>query len=416
MTVEQRLTAKQSQALKLAGSGPTRILMYGGARSGKTFLICLMIVYRAIAYPGSRHLIARIRYSHARGSIWLDTLRDAVSFFGIESQAVWRESDHYVVINGSEIWVDGLDDKERIDKILGREYNTIFLNEISQIPYPTVTTVMTRLAYRIEGCRNIAFFDCNPPSKFHWSYKMFIQLVDPHTGQALDLAHYAAIQINPEDNRAHLPEGYITDILEHLPDDQQRRFLRGEFGDAQGVIFSGWEIVDEIPEEAKRRGRRSLGLDFGFTVDPTALVDCYLYGDDVYVDELLYADGITNHALGGLIRGMDLGADIYADSAEPKSIRELQQARVPVRGAKKGPDSVKQGIDWLLSKQLYVTRRSVNLQAELANYVWKQNRDGRPFPVPIDDFNHAIDALRYASEPWKRTMAPTNVTAARIGL
>ena len=416
MMVEKRLTDRQCEALKLSISGKSRILMYGGSRSGKTFLICLMIVFRAIKYPGSRHLIARLRYSHARGSIWLDTLREAVAFFGVQSQVDWREADHYVKINGSEIWVDGLDDKERVEKILGREYNTIFLNEISQITYSTVTTVLTRLALKIDGCHNLAFFDCNPPSKFHWSYKMFVQLRDPETGEPLDPTHYGAIQVNPEDNTQHLPDGYIADILEHLPEDQQRRFLRGEFGDAQGVIFSGWEIVADIPDEVRRRSRRSLGLDFGFTVDPTALVDCYLYGEDIYIDELIYADGLTNQQLAMLIRELQLGTDIYADSAEPKSIRELQQARVPVRGAKKGPDSVKQGIDWLLSKRIHVTRRSANLQAELANYAWKQNRDGRPFPVPIDDFNHAIDALRYATEPWKRTMAPSNITAARIGL
>ena len=400
--IEERLTDKQRQALKLATSGKTRILYYGGSRSGKTFLVCLMIVFRALKYPGSRHLIARLRYSHARGSIWLDTLREAVRFLGVEGKAEWKEADHYVKIGGSEIWVDGLDDKERVEKILGREYNTIFFNEVSHIAYPTVTTVLTRLALKVEGCRNMAFFDCNPPSKFHWSYKMFVQGVDPESGELLDMDIYGSLKMNPVDNQEHLPERYIEDILEHLPEDQRRRFLRGEFGDAQGVIFKEWAIVDEIPEEVNRRGKESYGLDFGFTVDPTALVRTVAYGDDLYIDELLYSSGLTNQDIGRLITDEGITGVIYADSAEPKSVAELKQLRANVRGAKKGPDSVRQGIDWLLAKKLYATRRSLNVHAELSNYVWKQNTDGRPLPQPIDDFNHAIDAVRYATEVYKR--------------
>ena len=402
-------TPKQIEAREMLKGKASRFLFYGGSRSGKTYLVICAILVRALQHPGSRHLIARLRYSHARGSIWLDTLRAAVSDLGMKDVVSYNETDHYMTVktNGgsSEIWVDGLDDKERVEKILGREYNTIFLNEVSQIAYPTVTTVLTRLALKVEGCRNYAVFDCNPPSKFHWTYKMFIQGVDPESGEPLDMDMYGSIKMNPVDNQDNLPDGYITDILEHLPEDQKRRFLRGEFGDAQGVVFKDWEIVDEIPEEANRRGKESFGLDFGFTVDPTALVRTVEYGGDLYIDELLYASGLTNQDIGKLIKDDGITGLIYADSAEPKSVAELQQLRVNVRGAKKGPDSVRQGIDWLLGKKLHVTRRSVNLHAELHNYVWKTNNDGRPLPQPIDDFNHAIDAVRYGCEPYMRKSA-----------
>ena len=407
------LTTKQIEARELLKSDATRFLFYGGSRSGKTYLIICAILVRALQYPGSRHLIARLRYSHARGSIWLDTLRSAVSDLGMKDVVSYNETDHYVTVRTaggkSEIWVDGLDDKERVEKILGREYNTIFLNEVSQIAWPTVTTVMTRLALKIEGCRNYAVFDCNPPSKFHWTYKMFIQGVEPESGESLDRGMYASMRLNPADNQDNLPDRYIKDILEHLPEDQKRRFLRGEFGDAQGVIFTGWEMIEEIPEEVKNRGKHSIGLDFGFSVDPTALVELWEYGDEIFIDELLYADGLTNQALGRLIKELDLKGPIYADSAEPKSIEELRQMHVDIRGAKKGADSVRQGIDWLLAKKIRVTRASVNLHAELQNYVWKQNRDGRELPEPIDDFNHAIDAVRYGSQPFKRS--PIEVSA-----
>ena len=404
--IEQGLTVIQKEALTLAGSGKTNILFYGGSRAGKTFLICLIVLYRALKYPNSRHLIARLRFSHAKGSIWLDTLRSAVKFMRIESKVTWKEADHYLIVNGSEVWIEGLDDKERVEKILGREYATIFLNEVSQIPYPTLTTVLTRLSQKNQGCKNLAFYDMNPTSKFHWTYKMFIQGVEPDTEEDLNMDLYGSLQMNPKDNADNLAEGYIENILEHLPEDQRRRFLRGEFGDAKGLIFPVYEIVEEVPEEVLRRGKQSAGMDFGFTADPTALVSLYLYGQDLYIDERIYADSLTNQDLSVLILDEGLDCDIFADSAEPKSIEELRRLKCRVRGAAKGPDSIRQGIDWLKSKHLKVTRKSKMIQAELQNYAWKEDRSGRPLNQPIDDFNHAIDAIRYGTEPFKNLREP----------
>jgi PBSX family phage terminase large subunit len=146
LNLEDGLTKKQKEALDVVSSGAHNILLYGGARSGKTFFTCLVIVYLAAKYDGSRHLIARLRYAHARNSIWLDTLKNVIEYMGLSAAVKWNETDHYVKIGNSEIWVDGLDDRDRVDKILGREYATIYLNEVSQIPWQTVTTVMTRLA------------------------------------------------------------------------------------------------------------------------------------------------------------------------------------------------------------------------------------------------------------------------------
>lgn len=415
--IESYLTKKQQEALRLI-TEKQKIFLYGGSRSGKTLLILLIIIYLAHKYQGSRHLVARLRFAHAKTAIWLDSLKKAFEIWQIKP--VWKESDHYVMVGDSEIWIDGLDDRDRVDKILGREYMTIFFNEISQIPYSTITTVLTRLAQKVVSKdgkigTNYEFYDCNPPSKFHWSYKLFIQGIDPASLRLISKAKQGVLQMNPVDNQEHLPENYIQDTLESLPEHKRKRFLEGEFTDAQGVIFNNWKIYDDLPEEVERRARVSYGLDFGFTVNPTALIACYLYGNDLYLDELIYSEGLTNQNIASLILGMGLDL-IYADSAEPKSIEELRRARLDVRGAKKGPDSLRQGIDWLLSKNLYVSRRSVNLLAELQNYVWKQNRDGRALPEPIDDWNHAIDAVRYGCEPFRRGIKKVNFTAAEIGL
>lgn len=412
------LTGKQKEALELLKSNKSRILLYGGARSGKTYLLCGTTILRALKTP-SRHLISRLRFSHAKTSLWLDTLPALIEDMQLKDSVTMRESDHYIELpNGSEIWVDGLDDKDRIDKILGREYATIYLNEVSQIAWPTVTTVLTRLAQKADGIKNKAYFDCNPPSKHHWSYKLFILGEDPETGEPIANAkHYGEMRLNPEDNAGNLPEGYIADVLEHLPEDKRRRFLLGEYGDSAGAIFTNWDVIDDIADDVREHARHTCGLDFGFSVDPAAVVDIYVAGDDIYVDELIYDKGLTNQELAARIKQAGIGdVGMFADSAEPKSIHELRIAGIRVTGAQKGADSVRAGIDWLRSKRIHVTRRSSNLIVELQEYVWGQNRDGNFEPKPIDDYNHAIDALRYGIDSMRRSGRGMNIKAGDLGL
>ncbi len=407
LDLKNALTDKQREAMDILISNATRIMFYGGARSGKTFLFMVFIFIRALQYPGSRHLIARLRFAHAKTSLWLDTIPTIINLLGLKGRAKWNQTDHYIEINGSEIWIDGLDDKDRVDKILGREYATIYFNEMSQIGYTTITTVLTRLAQKIEGMKNKAYFDCNPPSKHHWSYKQFILGEDPQTGDKITNPNmYKYLRMNPVDNVEHLPDDYI-EMLEHLPEDKKRRFLLGEYGDAEGAIFTNWEIIESIPDEIIRHSRRSPGLDFGFSVDPAALVDVYVNGNKVYVNELLYEKELTNQQIAVKMKQCKVERELtQADSAEPKSIHELKMAGCRVIGVQKGADSVRAGIDWLLGKQIYVTRQSSNLIVELQEYVWSQNKDGNFEPKPIDDYNHAIDAMRYAVDPMRRKSAP----------
>ena len=403
------LTTKQQEASNILKSQATRIMFYGGARSGKTFLFVAAIILRALMYPGSRHLIARLRFAHAKVSLWLDTVPKVFKLMKILHIVKFNETDHYIIFpNGSEIWIDGLDDRDRIDKILGREYATIYFNEMSQIAYPTITTVLTRLAQKIEGMKNKAYFDCNPPSKHHWSYKQFILGEDPKTGEPIsNPEHYAHLLMNPIDNVDHLPEGYIEDVLEHLPEDKRRRFLLGEYGDSEGAIFTNWEIIETIPDEVKRHSRRSPGLDFGFSVDPAALLDIYINGNDIYVNELIYEKELTNQQIAVKMKHCNIERELtQADSAEPKSIHELKMAGCRAIGVQKGADSVRAGIDWLLGKRIYVTRQSINTIVELQEYVWSQDRDGNFEKKPIDDYNHAMDALRYGVDPIRRKSAP----------
>jgi len=385
--------------------GPQYCLLVGGSRSGKTTVITEEILCRAIMYPGSRHLIARLRLAHAKASLWMDTIPKVLDMEGIgQSKVGMSKVDHLLKLpNGSEIWIDGLDDKDRVDKILGREYATIYFNECSEMPYDTISTVLTRLAQKVGKCPNKAFFDLNPVGRLHWGYKLFFQKLFPNTGDPVpNPDDYDSMYLQPDDNRENLPDGYIENILDTLPEHKKRRFRLGQWGEPEGVIFQKWDIVESIPEEVKTRGKLSHGLDFGFTVDPSVLMDVWLYGNDLYLDEQFYEAGLTNAQIVKRIKAINPPNRIVGDSAEPKSIRELQKHGIDIVGAEKGQDSLRQGIDWLLSKNLYVTRRSYNVQDELQNYVWLVDKTGKTMPKPIDDYDHTIDSTRYASEKWMK--------------
>ncbi len=409
-------TKGQLEAWHFIRQNPRHVLLVGGSRSGKTTLFITEIFHRADQNPGSRHLLARLRFAHAKSSLWMDTIPKVLRMEGMKrNQFKFSETDYYIMLpNGSEIWVDGLDDKDRVEKILGREYSTILFNECSQIPQDSVETVLTRLAQNISGCQNKAFYDLNPVGRLHWTYKMFIQKIHPSTDQPLAQPDdYAAMYLQPNDNRENLPEGYIEDVLGTLPEHKRRRFRMGEWGEPEGVIFNDWQLVDEVPELVQRKGQLSHGLDFGFTVHPSAVVDIWKYGNDLYLDERLYETGLTNPQLANAIKGLKLPNKIYADSAEPKSVKELQDHGINVVGASKGQDSIRQGIDWLLSQNIYVIRRSGNLQMELQSYTWEVDKSGATQPKPIDDFNHIIDSARYGSEPFMRKPAELKTSPVR---
>src|SRR5579875_2970155 len=177
------LTPRQREANRLLASTASHIMLRGGSRSGKTFILLRAIVQRALNAPGSRHAVFRLRFNHAKTSVWSDTLPKVLKLCFPKIRARFDKTDFYVELpGGSQIWIGGLDDKERVEKILGAEYATLYFNESSQIPWASIETAMSRLAQKVELTPEIAkatgkthlslkaYFDCNPPSKLHWSY------------------------------------------------------------------------------------------------------------------------------------------------------------------------------------------------------------------------------------------------------
>lgn len=263
-----RLTPKQVEANRLLASVASNIMLRGGSRSGKTFLLCRAITQRGLNAPGSRHAIFRFRFNHAKTSVWSDTLPKVMRLCFPSVTARFDKTDFFVELpNESQVWIGGLDDKERVEKILGQEYATLYFNESSQIPWPSVETAMSRLAQLVEldpaiaaqtGRTHLplkAYFDCNPPSKLHWSYQLFRQGLKPGTKERVaDPADYAEMLINPDDNRENLPAKYF-DILSGMSEAKRLRFERGEW--ASEVNGALWTLEDRVSFD----GRPIKGID-----------------------------------------------------------------------------------------------------------------------------------------------------------
>ena len=246
-----KLTAKQEAAQEILSGPATHGMLFGGSRSGKTFLHVRNVVLRALKAKNSRHAILRFRFNHIKTSIILDTFPKVMRlcFPGVEF--VLNKTDWFAMLpNSSEVWFGGLDDKERTEKILGQEYATLYLNECSQIPWSSVGIAITRLAQLAEVLpgqylQPRMFYDMNPTDRLHWTYRLFIQKVDPETKKELpDPENYVSFRINPEDNQQNLSADYLA-TLRSLSPRLQRRFLKGEFADGTLNSLFTQETVDQ---------------------------------------------------------------------------------------------------------------------------------------------------------------------------
>ena len=232
--------------------------------SGKTAILVYTVLVRALKAPGSRHLILRLRFNHAKQSLVYDTIPKIakLAFPGLEmklSKVDW----FYTLPNGSEIWIGGLDDGERVEKILGNEYATIYFNESSQLDWKAIGIVKTRLAMKCPGLINKLYFDCNPPNKRHWTYKLWIQKQQPDDNTPLKTPDlYACMRMNPTDNAQNLAENYIEQSLISLSERDRKRFLMGEFGDdAEGALFKYADIAKNRVVTAPEMRQVVVGCD-----------------------------------------------------------------------------------------------------------------------------------------------------------
>jgi hypothetical protein len=280
------------------------------------------------------------------------------------------------LFNSSEIWIGGLGDREQADKILGHEYNTIYFNEISQLSYAAVTTAYSCLAMRVPGCRNLFLYDCNPGSPLHWAYTIFIRKKTFLTGEPLEKPElYASTILNPEDNKEHLPEDYIGDIFDALPEKQRARFRDGLWVKAEGVIYDRFdETMIVKPEDLPERfDRYAAGQDFGLNITN---VKIGISNETIYVLADYGAFNMTTKSFNGELEARnwfdctdggsyDLGLPVYCDPAGGERIEEIT-------GGVKANNSVESGIDFICAKierrRFFVCETCTGVLSEIWDY------------------------------------------------
>ena len=266
-------TTKQEQQRDLAAGPAKFILAYGGSRSGKTFGFCSFIDTRAWAAPNSRHLILRAHSVSAKKTIGMDTMPKVTEASGRPKPTFNKQDGFFAYENGSEVWLGGLDDNN-LDKILGAEYATIYFNEASEYGYNLFEHVLTRLAQnvkRVDG-RTLplkVYADLNPTNRTHWTFVVWHQGLHPISKQALDTSKYTYVLMNPHDNAANLPDGFI-ESLEVMSEAQRKRFLLGEYSADDELALWHRGMLHHVDVEPVDLDRIVVGVDPAASSEPGA--------------------------------------------------------------------------------------------------------------------------------------------------
>lgn len=290
---------------------------------------------------------------------------------------LWNKSDFtYTFETGSKIEFFSLDMPH---KVRGPRRQRLFINEANNIPLET----FDQLEVRTEGQ---IWLDWNPTQAF-WFYE---DILPKRNDVDFEILTY-------KDNEG-LPQS-IVDSIEMRQGNKLwwQVYGLGQLGEAEGRVFTGWQIVDEIPHEARLE---RYGLDFGYSNDPTAICAIYRYNGGFIVDEITYQKGLSNRQISDVFMNIPKTL-IVADSAEPKSIDELKSYGLNILPAQKGQGSVLQGVQFVQQQRISVTKHSLNTIKEYRNYMWQTDKEGKIINDPGVIYNHMMDALRYGLDTYR---------------
>ena len=385
---------KVNKRLYDENSDPTaRIFVnQGGTSSGKTYCIMQRLISIAVNEPAIITVAGQ-----DLPNLKVGAMRDTETIFGdsewLQGFFVWNRSDYTIKgQNGSLIEFKSYDG-EQDAKNGKRDY--LFINEANGITYG----IYWQLAIRT---RRQIFIDYNPSARF-WVHE---QVLGREGVKLIISDHRSNMFLSDEEHRR----------IEGISDPELWKvYARGKTGSITGLVFSHFNVVDDLPPREEWKVS-AWGLDWGFSADPTALVHLVLAHGEIWTDEVIYRTGMTNPDIAQAMKeaGLTGRDEIVADSAEPKSIAELNRMGYFIKACKKGADSISNGIDILKRYTWNVTRRSAGLRKELLAYKWKTDRNGDMTNQPIDAFNHAIDAVRYvASETLGVRTQPRGVKVRR---
>jgi phage terminase large subunit len=357
-------------------------VIQGGARAGKTYAIISILIDTACRQIKSKTKIIDIvsmTYNHLEmGAI--NDFKKIMKYTNRWQDKSWNETKHtYKFHNGTVIRFYSIDDE---GKARGPERDILYINEANQVHFEIADHLCTRT-------NDYIYLDYNPSSEF-WAHS---EILTQDNAELLILTYRDNSALNENIRNELLDKRKKAESSEYWAN-WCKVYLDGQVGKLQGAIFQNWNIIDKIPDEARLI---AYGLDWGFTNDFTSCVGVYKYNDDIILDEVLYEKQLVNQQIADRLKakGIDNRFEIYCDSAEPKSIRELSYFGLRTYSADKGKDSVNFGISLMQTFKLIVTKQSINLIDELYKYSWRTDTSGKSLNTPIDRDNHAIDAARY---------------------
>lgn len=349
-------------------------IIQGGTSAGKTFGILPVLIDKATKEKGIEISVVAESIPHLRRGALKDFLK-IMKWTGRYFDERFNKSLlRYEFANGSVIEFFSADDSS---KLRGARRDVLYINECNNVTFESYNELAIRTKKEV-------YLDFNPANEF-WVHT---ELKDEPDSDFLILTY--------KDNEA-LDDSIVQQIEKNRLKAETstywsnwwRVYGLGEIGMLEGVIFSNWKQIDKVPEEAKLLG---IGLDFGYTNDPTAVIEVYNWNGKRIINELAYQTGMLNSDIAKILPKHVV---VYADSSEPKSIDDIKRYGITIKGVTKGKDSVNFGIDTMQQQEYLVTSNSVNLIKELRAYTWDVDKTGKRLNKPIDNFNHGIDALRY---------------------
>jgi len=370
---------KQTTAVKKLLSLTKRIKgVAGGTSASKTVSIIQILIHKAQTDKvATLTSITSESVPHLKRGAMRDFL-NIMQAHNYYKDDRWNRSDFtYTFETGSKIEFFSLDMPH---KVRGPRRDRLLINEANNIPKETFEQLEVRTKEEV-------WLDWNPTREF-WFYTEY-----------KDKPNVDFIILTYKDNEALDPN--IVASIESRKDNKTwwTVYGEGQLGEVEGKIYSNWKLDVDLPHEARLERR---GLDFGYSQDPACLVDIYSYNGGYIIDELLFRTGMKNRQLADtLLNQPDPNVMCVADSAEPKSIDEMTEYGCNVVGANKGQGSVSQGIQWVQSQQISVTKRSHNVRKAYQNYMWKTDRDGKILGVPDHYMSDACDAIRYGLETFR---------------
>ena len=348
------------------------LILYGGSSSSKTISVLQYLVLYALKYPNKRITLTSESIPVMKKTLIAD-LKDVVM------QEAWKlgtfnKSDlTYIFPNGSVFNFVPADEESRFK---GPRQDIFYSDEVNHIPERVYDQADIRT-------KDLVISSFNPTSRFWLADRFENDKTFVHHSTVLDNPFVSPNIIEALKSRAAKDPNFY------------KVYFLGEWGNLEGLVFEegrDWDIVESMPRDFDKR---VLAVDFGYSIDPTAIIDIRYFRGELWAREIEYKTGLVNSDIAYLINKTSKVTRVVADSAEPKSIEEIHRLGIDIHPSQKGRDSINHGINLLKEFKLNVTKDSVNLIKELRNYSWAKDKDGNMLNKPIDDFNHTIDALRY---------------------